>query len=151
LGYTVKLSTMALQKILLVDDDKSFLYLNRKMFKYNNVVCQIDECRNGQEALHYLSSTETLPDIILMDINMPVMDGLEFLKKYEQRPGHQDPPKVFILSSSNTEEEKSKALRYKFVKGYFEKPLNDAHIAEILSSFKDEKTEPKLRVLEPEG
>ena len=141
---------MALKKILLVDDDKSFIYLNRKMFKYNNVVCEIDECRNGQDALNYLSDTETLPDIILMDINMPVMDGFEFLKKYEQIQGQKEQPKVFILSSSNTQEEKEKGLRYKFVKGYFEKPLTDAHIGEMLASFKDEKTEIKLRVLEPE-
>jgi len=140
---------MALQKILLVDDDKSFIYLNRTMFKYNQVTCQIDECRNGAEALAYLSSTDKLPDVILLDLNMPVMDGFGFLEKFEQQncPGKQ--PRVFVLSSSRSDEEMQRSLHYKCVKGYFEKPLTDVHIKEILSKVNSVKHTTETTVMEP--
>ena len=126
--------TPTLKKILLVDDDKTFIHLNRAMLKYNDVNCQIDECGNGQEALAYISCTRQLPDVILLDIDMPVMNGLEFLEKFDEHDGRVEQTKVFVLSSS-TEQERVKSRRYNFVKGYFQKPLSDLHIKEILSLF----------------
>ena len=123
-----------LKKILLVDDDKTFIHLNRAMLKYNDVNCQIDECGNGQEALAYISCTRQLPDVILLDIDMPVMNGLEFLEKFGEHNTPSEQTKVFVLSSS-IEQDKVKSRRYQFVKGYFQKPLSDSHIREILSQF----------------
>jgi len=124
----------ALKKILLVDDDKSFIHLNRAMLKYNDVTCQIDECRNGQEALAYIDVAKQLPDVILLDIDMPVMNGLEFLEKFEGHDNRDEQTKVFVLSSS-VDQDRVKSRRYNFVKGYFHKPLTDSHIKEILSLF----------------
>jgi CheY-like chemotaxis protein len=129
-----KQRTPALKKILLVDDDKSFIYLNRAMLKYNDVTCEIDECRNGKEALAYIADTNQLPDVILLDIDMPVMNGLEFLEKFEKNDNRYEQTKVFVLSSS-TDQDKVKSRRYNFVKGYFQKPLTDGHIKQILSLF----------------
>ena len=124
----------ALKKILLVDDDKSFIHLNRAMLKYNDVNCQIDECGNGQEALAYISVTRQMPDVILLDIDMPVMNGLEFLERFDGDESKAEQTKVFVLSSS-VEQEKVRSRRYGFVKGYFQKPLTDSHIKEILAQF----------------
>ena len=126
--------TPTLKKILLVDDDKTFIHLNRAMLKYNDVNCQIDECGNGQEALAYISCTRQLPDVILLDIDMPVMNGIEFLEKFNAHNNRVGQTKVFVLSSS-IEQDKVKSRRYNFVKGYFQKPLSDSHIKEILSQF----------------
>jgi CheY-like chemotaxis protein len=123
-----------LKKILLVDDDKSFIHLNRAMLKYNDVTCQIDECRNGQEALAYISVANQLPDVILLDIDMPVMNGLEFLEKFEDHNNRNEQTKVFVLSS-DCDQDKVRSRSYNFVKGYFQKPLSDSHIKQILALF----------------
>jgi CheY-like chemotaxis protein len=124
----------ALKKILLVDDDKSFIHLNRAMLKYNDVTCQIDDCRNGKEALAYIKDSNQLPDVILLDIDMPVMNGLEFLEKFEEHDNRGQQTKVFVLSSSS-DQDRVRSKRYKFVMGYFQKPLSDSHIQHILSLF----------------
>ena len=131
----VKEPAMALQKILLVDDDQSFIGLNRAMLKYSEVNCQIDECRNGKEALAYIQNAEQCPDVILLDIDMPVMDGFEFLEQFEQQDLNDDQPMVFMVSSSLTDQNINRTRKYPFVKGFFEKPLTAANIEEILSKF----------------
>ena len=120
------------KKILLVDDDTAMTYLNKLMLKENTINCQMDECLNGSEALAYIKNTQSLPDIILMDINMPVMDGLQFLEEFNHQETVQ-PPFVFMLSSSDKEMEQCKKKSYPFVKGYFQKPLTESHIQEMLS------------------
>ncbi len=124
---------VALQKILLVDDDVAMTYLNKLMLKENAVNCQMDECLNGSEALSYIKNTQTQPDIILMDINMPVMDGLQFLEEFNHRESPEQPPWVFMLSSSDREMEQCKKMCYPFVKGYFQKPLTESHIQQMLA------------------
>jgi CheY-like chemotaxis protein len=123
-----------LQKILLVDDDKAFINLNRAVLKYSEVKCHIDDCRNGKEALDYMTSTDQKPDVILLDIDMPVMNGLEFLEQLKCQTSFSQ-PKVFMLSSSCSDHSKNTSLQYPFVKGFFEKPLKDNDIKEILSLF----------------
>jgi CheY-like chemotaxis protein len=130
----VKQTTMALQKILLVDDDKAFIHLNRAMFKYNSICCEIDECSNGLEALGYVVHAEKLPDAILLDINMPIMDGFGFLDRFEQQHLAGKQIAVFVLSSSREELLLVKDLQYHCVKGYFEKPLTDANIYQIVAT-----------------
>lgn len=126
---------MELKKILLVDDDEAFNFLNRIVFTDNKVNCQMDEVMDGKAALDYLENNEECPDVILLDINMPVMDGFEFLEQFEKRHKCTDKSKVFILTSSQRDEDRIKSIKNKYVKGYFDKPLNSTHVREILSAF----------------
>ena len=130
-----KETSLSLQKILLVDDDKTFIALNRAVLKYSDVDCRIDDCRNGKEALDYITSTEQQPDVILLDIDMPVMNGLEFLEQLKKQTTLSGRAKVFMLSSSCSDHSKVTSLQYPFVKGFFEKPLKDNHVQQILSLF----------------
>jgi len=123
---------MELQKLLLVDDDSAFNFLNRIILNTNGVECEIDECLDGKAALEN-ANTGNCPDVILLDINMPVMDGFEFLDEFEKQNKCREHTKVFILTSSNQEEDKQKALSYSCVKGYFDKPLGEQHIKQIFS------------------
>jgi CheY-like chemotaxis protein len=123
---------MSLKNVLLVDDDKANNFLNRLTIREAVNDCAVAEALNGQEALDYLAASDECPQIILLDINMPVIDGFEFLKKYEEEDTCRQ-SKIFMLSSSIREEDKKAALSNKFVKGYFDKPLSGAHIEEILS------------------
>jgi CheY-like chemotaxis protein len=125
---------MELKKVLLVDDDEGFNFLNRIVFTDNKVSCQVDEVTDGSAALDYLEKTNECPDVILLDINMPVMDGFEFLEQFEKYNKCSSITKVFILTSSQREEDKEKSLGNKYVKGYFDKPLSSAHIQQILDT-----------------
>jgi CheY-like chemotaxis protein len=98
----------------------------------------MDEVMDGKAALDYLQNNEECPDIILLDINMPVMDGFEFLEQFEKQHKCTDKSKVFILTSSQRDEDRIKSIKNKYVKGYFDKPLNSTHVREILSAFEKE-------------
>lgn len=125
---------MALKKILLVDDSKPFNFLSKLTIQNSSIDCEIHEALNGQLALDYLAKAGECPDVILLDINMPVMDGFQFLKEYERRGYCTHNTKIFMLTSSVREEDKDKSLASKYVKGYFDKPLSVNHIDEILSA-----------------
>ena len=125
--------------LLLVDDDVAFNFLNRILITSAGLDWEINECLDGSNALNHIKASEKCPDIILLDINMPVMDGFEFLEEFEQTEKCTKQTKVFILTSSSQEEDRSAAFKYPCVKGYFDKPLTMEHIHEIISFF--EKTE----------
>jgi CheY-like chemotaxis protein len=125
---------MALKNILLVDDDKAFNFLNRIILKENKVDCNVAEALNGQQALNYLAANEECPDAILLDLNMPEMDGFEFLEEFEKLSEKCLTTRVYVLTSSLRDEDRSAALAYKVVRGYFDKPLSNRHIEEILAA-----------------
>ena len=79
--------------------------------------------------------SEKCPDVILLDINMPVMDGFEFLEEFEKNTDCNKHTKVFMLTSSTQDEDRINSLKYSCVNGYFDKPLTIEHINEIISSF----------------
>ncbi len=124
---------MELQKLLLVDDDSAFNFLNRIILNSSGIDCEIEECLDGRSALEHASNPDKCPDVILLDINMPIMDGFEFLDEFDRLHQCSEHTKVFILTSSNQEEDRQKALSYSCVKGYFDKPLDKEHIREIIS------------------
>ncbi len=124
---------MELQKLLLVDDDSAFNFLNRIILNANGINCEIEECLDGKAALDITTTQAKCPDVILLDINMPVMDGFEFLDEIERHNKCRNHTNVFILTSSNQDEDRKKAFSYNCVKGYFDKPFNESHIREILS------------------
>jgi CheY-like chemotaxis protein len=124
------------EKVLLVDDDSAFNFLNRIIINTAGLKCEVDECLDGSAALKYIVNTEKYPDVILLDINMPIMDGFEFLEEFEKNDKCKGITKVFMLTSSNQDEDRIGALKYTCVKGYFDKPLTEEHIQQIISSFR---------------
>jgi len=124
---------MSLKKILLVEDDRAYNMLNKIFLKDNGIDCEIDEALNGKEAMKFLAVSQ-LPDVILLDINMPVMDGYEFLAEVEKQLPETSTIHVFMLSSSDRDEDKERSLKSKLVKGYFVKPLCDTHLKQIIAT-----------------
>lgn len=125
-------------RILLVDDDDVTNFLSKELLRLNlpNIITYTTQ--NGQEALHFLAeqSSNTLPHVILLDINMPVMDGWDFLYAFETlRLQNEELEKiiVFMFTSSVYHEDINKAKSFSSVKNIYSKPLDEKNISEIIN------------------
>jgi CheY-like chemotaxis protein len=122
-------------KILLVDDDKIMLFLHEMFLKRSGVICDTVLCYNGKEALDFLESYQSVQTtfLVLLDINMPVMNGWDFLNSIRDRPNL---PKVYIVmvSSATEESEKERAFSFTNVIDYQQKPLTIETCKKIIGS-----------------
>ena len=125
---------MELKNVLLIDDDESYNFLSRIVFNDNKVSCDVHEALNGEAALHFLKNSMECPDVILLDINMPIMDGFEFLEQFEKYMRCAGTSNIFVLTSSGRDEDRVKSLENKYVKGFFSKPLNSSDVQQILTT-----------------
>ncbi|MEP6985886.1 MAG: response regulator [Chloroflexota bacterium] len=117
--------------ILLVEDDEVDVMTIRRALKLLKVSNPLDVAGNGEEALEYLHNTKaSLPCIILLDLNMPRMGGLEFLGIIKQDPIlHRIP--VIILTSSRQEQDRIASFD-KNIAGYMVKPVSDEQFVEVV-------------------
>ena len=89
-------------KILLADDDSVDRELFIDAMEDAGLPFRVDEVKNGVEVMEYLESCQDFPDLIFLDLNMPVVNGLEALLKIKQSPRLRVIP-VFILSTSSSQ------------------------------------------------
>ena len=114
--------------VLLVEDDSVDVMNVQRAFKKNNIENPLHVAFNGVEALNMLRGTNgkpklnPLPGVILCDINMPKMNGIEFLKELRNDPALKS-LSVFIMTTSNDEQDKFEAYKLN-VAGYVLKPLS---------------------------
>ncbi|MBD3637597.1 MAG: response regulator [Crocinitomicaceae bacterium] len=118
-----------MNKILLVEDNETTNFISKILLK-NAGIENVDEVHNGVEACEYLKST--CPDIIFLDLNMPIMDGWEFLDEKESKALCND-AKIYLLTSSLHPNDKRKAQNYSCITSYIEKPLTKEKIADIMN------------------
>lgn len=117
-----------MNKVLLVEDDETTIFLSKIALRSAGID-NIDEALNGKEACDLIE--KNCPDVILLDINMPVMNGWEFLDEKKARAFCKK-VKIAILTSSTRPDDKKKAENYPCVIAYFEKPLTKEKIEEIM-------------------
>lgn len=127
--------------ILLIDDDTIFRHVIKMQIKRQELVEQIWDCPNGLAAIDFLQkaldSGKEVPDIIFLDLNMPVMNGWDFLEKYEA-VAHtlKKPIALYVLSSSIDPHDIERAESNRWVRAYLTKPLSTPDIGRILSGEK---------------
>jgi CheY-like chemotaxis protein len=120
---------MDTKNILLVDDDNIFNLLNRRMVEKTGLAGEIHTALNGQQALdlinEYYSGSSTFPDVILLDLNMPIMDGFTFLEAFRRinLPG-KDQVKIIIVTSSEDPKDRAKASTMGITQ-YLAKPITE--------------------------
>lgn len=127
---------MTIGCILTVDDDENDLFVCHYTIRRFDPQIIVLKAMNGLEALNVLK--ETTPDAIILDINMPVMNGFEFLEHYT-RDFDSHVPVVAMLTSSHHAADRERALRYGFVKSYFEKPLTSENLRQLAVLLDTEK------------
>ena len=126
---------MKSKTICIIDDDPICVYGTRVLLNHNNYFgSNILVYEDGYEALVNLSalviSGKSLPDVILLDLNMPVMNGWEFLDEFVKLP-LEIKPQIFIVSSHFELSQINKGNSYGIVSDYISKPLLGADLADL--------------------
>lgn len=115
--------------IAIVDDDAIFMIIARKMIAFCAPDWHILEFVNGERMLDYFklnaNNPTQLPDLVLLDINMPVMDGWMFLDEYKEiRSSIEKPNHIYLTSSSIDTKDIERARQNPLLEDYIVKPLN---------------------------
>jgi len=120
--------------LLVIDDDDINIFIIKKIVEKTGYEAQMVAKTNGQLAIDYLkeliNTKQPFPHLILIDINMPVLNGWEFLESYEKL-GITENVDMYMLSSSVYENDIEKAKTYKTVKGFISKPLSIERLIEL--------------------
>jgi CheY-like chemotaxis protein len=128
-----------LNKVLIIDDDEVNNLFCKIVIEHLDIAEDVSYCMNGPEAFDYLEACDkkefsAFPDLILLDINMPLMNGIEFLEQYHKKNYHQElPSKISILSSSDMQADMQAALKFEAVVDYIHKPLSEEALMRIMS------------------
>jgi CheY-like chemotaxis protein len=116
--------------VFVIDDDKVFHFIIKKLFSKNNIDISPSFYFNGLEAIEEIkqkiNSGNTLPDLILLDINMPIMDGWQFLDEFRKTRivTQGERTTIYLVSSSDSISDINKAKEYQDqIKDYFFKPM----------------------------
>ncbi len=125
--------------LLVIDDDDINIFIIKKIVEKTGFDIEMVSRNNGQQALDYLNETITqnkaLPSLVLIDINMPVMNGWEFIEAYEELNIEQKVD-MYILSSSVYENDIEKTKGYKTVRGFISKPLSMERLTELIKAIR---------------
>lgn len=127
-------SVMMQKNILLVDDDSIANFLIERIVQSTGLARKIDKALNGKEALKAFTDTSgsSLPEVVLLDLNMPIMNGFEFIQAYRNLQFEEkDNVLIILVTSSNNPSDIEKA-RELGIKYYLTKPISADTIKGIL-------------------
>ena len=116
---------MASRPILLIEDNPVDVDLTLRAFSRRKLVNPIEVARDGEEAVAWIprwESGEPLPLVVLLDLKLPRVDGLDVLRRYRENPACSDVP-VVVLTSSNEDSDVQRAYRL-HANSYIVKPVN---------------------------
>ncbi|MFK7770475.1 MAG: response regulator [Mariniblastus sp.] len=140
----MKLETK-LRNILLIDDSSDDNYFHKLVLEEMGIVEAIDEVYHGEEAIEYLTCQGKYaatapnfpcPELIFLDINMPRMDGWEFLEIYNELPAaNKGGPVIVMLTTSGNPEDRKKAERFSVIGKFMSKPLTAEQVELVLHEF----------------
>jgi DNA-binding NarL/FixJ family response regulator len=123
--------------ICLIDDDEIQNFINEKLIQRSVTTSQVSKYLSAKSAIDDIRIGKLKPHIILLDINMPMMNGWDFMKIVESEnlltfDGLET--RVYILSSSKDPSDIDKINEYRYLHGFFHKPLTQANLQSLLES-----------------
>lgn len=125
----------------IIDDDPIFIFGLKKVMNSVDFAEEVLVYKNGEDALENLiaikNDKETLPEVILLDLNMPIMDGWQFLDEFTQVKVDKKIT-VYIVSSSIDPLDYEKTKKYNHIENYIIKPVQTDDLKTILKSFKSQ-------------
>lgn len=126
-----------IEKLCLVDDDTLFQFLTQRVIEETDLVNKVEVFSNGLQAINYLKfaaeNPEELPNVILLDLNMPVLDGWGFLDEFAKLTPHINKKIVtYIVSSSNDPNDVRRSKTIESVKDFIIKPITKEKFIEMV-------------------
>lgn len=122
----------------IIDDDPIFIYGTKRVMEMADFSNSIMVFNNGEEAITKLrpimKSRETIPDVILLDLNMPIMDGWQFLDEFIKIKTEKQVV-IYIVTSSIDPEDVARAKSYEEVDNYLVKPIKADQLRCIMENF----------------
>ncbi|MFD0799069.1 response regulator [Maribacter chungangensis] len=123
----------------IIDDDPIFIYGTKRMMKETNFCDSITVFNNGEDALlgltEMLQVTHELPQVIFLDLNMPIMNGWEFLDEFIKLPNNSlNKTVIYVISSSVDPRDIEKVKEYELISNYILKPITPNDFETILNS-----------------
>ena len=129
-----------INSVYVIDDDEIYQFTIKKILNSFDVPLEIKSFSDGEEAINFIDDNKNneteLPDIVFLDINMPIMDGFEFLEEFEKIKS--DLSKniiVHMVSSSVDEVDIERAKKNKNISSYIIKPVNPKDIEHIIKKY----------------
>ncbi|SDL66561.1 response regulator [Kriegella aquimaris] len=125
----------------IIDDDPIFIYGTKRVMKEVGFCNKIMVFNNGQDAIEALTEmvgqNKELPEIIFVDLNMPIMNGWEFLEDFVKIPNkNRKAVTVYIISSSVDPRDLERVKNYEVVNNYILKPISSKDLEDILNSLR---------------
>ena len=126
-----------LKTLTIVDDDDISVFLTTKIIEQTNLVDLIKVFGNGLDAINFLkenkNNVDALPDIILLDLNMPIMNGWQFLEEYNKlNPTIGKKITIYICSSSISPDDITRAKTISEVSDYIIKPITKDKLIDLI-------------------
>lgn len=118
-------------KTMLVDDSEIDLFIHRRFLELCHFSRELISCKSAETALDRLrnSDADAPPDIIFLDLNMPVVDGFGFLNQFAALPARiRDHTRIVVLTSSNSATDREQVFLFKNVIEMFTKPLKQSDV-----------------------
>ncbi|MBU0697063.1 MAG: response regulator [Bacteroidetes bacterium] len=129
--------------ICIVDDDAVYQFTTRKSIEVHNLARKILIFSDGEEAINFMidnvANATDLPDIIFLDINMPIMDGFQFMEEYARlKPRIGKRITIYMVTSSVDSEDIERAKSISEISDYIVKPINPEQFKEIINALEAE-------------
>jgi len=126
--------------LLLVDDREDCNYMHKMIITEMNCTERIEVALNGKQAIEFLQAREgtsyAQPEIIFLDLNMPVMDGWEFLDEYDKLEEEQKAGIILVmLTTSLNIKDQERAAQNKYIKEYVTKYLDEQSLRKIIEKY----------------
>ena len=133
-----------IEQVLLIDDDHISNFLTTSILKKIGLAKQISICQDGQEGLdllqHQASMKQPSPDLILLDINMPNMDGFEFLEAFRELNTCSEQPVIAILTTSQNYQDMERLQHFPEVEVFMNKPLYEEDLQYLIDKYFTKKS-----------